>query len=81
MCYRALLEHAAKDSVLVYSTLAFGARLAQETLNLRGVSVHLAPSIFFERIRPAEAHRDVHAPLAAALDQARDAQHRRANDD
>ncbi|MGA2230713.1 MAG: glycosyltransferase [Tepidisphaeraceae bacterium] len=52
MCYRAVLEHAGKDSVLVYSTLAFGARLAQETLNLRGVSIHLSPSIFASSYDP-----------------------------
>ena len=47
ICYRAILEHAAPGkTVLVYSTLAFGARLAQETLRIPGVSVHLAPAIF-----------------------------------
>jgi rhamnosyltransferase subunit B len=47
LCYRAILEHAvAGKTVLVYSTLAFGARLAQETLRLPGVSVHLQPSMF-----------------------------------
>jgi rhamnosyltransferase subunit B len=46
-CYQAVLDHALPGkTVLVYSTLAFGARLAQETLNLAGVSVHLSPVIF-----------------------------------
>jgi rhamnosyltransferase subunit B len=47
-CYEAVLEHAEPGkTVLVYSTLAFGARLAQETLHLPGVTVHLSPSVFF----------------------------------
>jgi rhamnosyltransferase subunit B len=45
--YQAILDHAAPgQTVLVYSTLAFGARLALETLRLPGVSVHLQPTIF-----------------------------------
>jgi UDP:flavonoid glycosyltransferase YjiC (YdhE family) len=48
-----VLEHAdPKSTVLVYSTLAFGARIAQETLRLPGVAVHLSPSIFFSAIEP-----------------------------
>jgi rhamnosyltransferase subunit B len=47
-CYQAILQHAEPGkTVLVYSTLAFGARLAQETLHLPGVTVHLSPSVFF----------------------------------
>jgi rhamnosyltransferase subunit B len=46
-CHRAIMEHAVVGkTVLVYSTLAFGARLAQETLGLSGVSVHLSPAVF-----------------------------------
>jgi len=45
--YKAILEHAVPGkTVLVYSTLAFEARVAQETLGLPGVTVHLSPSIF-----------------------------------
>lgn len=45
--YRAVLENAVPGkTVLVYSTLALGSRLAQETLKLPGVSVHLCPCIF-----------------------------------
>jgi UDP:flavonoid glycosyltransferase YjiC (YdhE family) len=50
LCYQAVADHAVAggggNTVLVYSTLAFGARMAQETLNLPGVSIHLSPSIF-----------------------------------
>jgi rhamnosyltransferase subunit B len=52
-CYQAVLEHAvAGKTVLVYSTLAFGARLAQETLKIPGVTVHLSPAIFLSAHAP-----------------------------
>jgi UDP:flavonoid glycosyltransferase YjiC (YdhE family) len=45
--YQAVADHAVPGkTVLVYSTLAFGVRIAQEKLGLPGVSVHLSPSIF-----------------------------------
>jgi len=51
--YQAVLEHAvAGQTVLVYSTLCFGTRLAQETLRLPGVSVHLSPAVFFSSHAP-----------------------------
>ena len=52
-CYQAILDHAVPDkTVLVFSTLVFAARIAQETLKLRGASVHLAPSIFLSADAP-----------------------------
>lgn len=46
-CYKANIDNAVKgNTILVYSTLAFGARLAQERLRLPGVSIHLSPAIF-----------------------------------
>jgi rhamnosyltransferase subunit B len=51
--YQAILQHAVPGkTVLVYSTLAFGARVAQETLKLPGVTVHLAPAIFLSADAP-----------------------------
>jgi rhamnosyltransferase subunit B len=43
--YRLIERHADRDTVLVYSTLAFGGRLAQEKLGIPGASVHLQPSV------------------------------------
>ena len=43
--YRLIEQHADRDTVLVFSTLAFGGRLAQEKLGLPGASVHLQPSV------------------------------------
>jgi rhamnosyltransferase subunit B len=51
--YRAILEHAVPGkTVLVYSTLNFAARSAEESLGIPGVSVHLAPLIFFSAYDP-----------------------------
>ncbi|MGH7137613.1 MAG: glycosyltransferase, partial [Pirellulales bacterium] len=45
--YRAIAErHAPGETVVVASTLAFGARCAQEKLGLPLVTVHLSPSVF-----------------------------------
>jgi rhamnosyltransferase subunit B len=43
--YRLIERRANRDTVVVYSTLAFGGRLAQEKLGLAGASVHLQPSV------------------------------------
>lgn len=52
LCFNAVADRAAGKTVLVYSSLAFGARIAQEKLGLPGVSVHLSPTLF----------RSVHTP-------------------
>jgi len=45
--YQAILDHAEPGkTVLVYSSLSFAARIAQETLHLPGVTVHLSPILF-----------------------------------
>ena len=44
--FRVIEAHADQDTVLAFSTLALGARLAQEKLKVPGASVHLQPAIF-----------------------------------
>ena len=43
--YRLIENHAGVDTVVAYSTLAFGARVAQEKLGVPSASVHLQPSV------------------------------------
>lgn len=47
-----IAEHAEADTVLVGSTLAFGARIAHDTLGLPMVSVHLAPAVLMSAQDP-----------------------------
>lgn len=62
--YRLIERHADGDTVLAFSTLAFGARLAQEKLGIPAASVHLQPSVIrtlndqgmFGDIRLSAAH-------------------------
>ncbi|MET3130765.1 rhamnosyltransferase subunit B [Oxalobacteraceae bacterium GrIS 1.11] len=51
--YALLLERLRPDTILVASSLALNARLAQETLGLKLATVHLAPSFFFSAQDPA----------------------------
>ncbi|MEP6938678.1 MAG: nucleotide disphospho-sugar-binding domain-containing protein [Rudaea sp.] len=51
--YEQLIARATPDSVLVGSSLAWSSRCAQETLLLRGATVHLAPSLMFSALDPA----------------------------
>ncbi|WP_374350297.1 glycosyltransferase [Chitinimonas sp.] len=51
--YQALAALAGPETVLVGSTLAFHARLAQEKLGLPMVSVHLSPSVLFSACAPS----------------------------
>jgi rhamnosyltransferase subunit B len=44
--FRVIEAHADQDTVMAFSTLALGARLAQEKLKIPGASVHLQPGIF-----------------------------------
>lgn len=51
--YRRMDEHVAPgETIVVGSTLAFGARLFQETRGIPTATVHLAPSIFRSASRP-----------------------------
>ena len=43
--YRLIEKHADSRTVVAFSSLAFGARLAQEKLGVPGASVHLQPSV------------------------------------
>jgi rhamnosyltransferase subunit B len=43
--YRLIEKHADSNTVVAYSTLAFGARIAQEKLGVPSASVHLQPSV------------------------------------
>ena len=43
--YRLIERHADANTVVAFSTLAFGARLAQEKLGVPSASVHLQPSV------------------------------------
>ena len=43
--YRLIERHADADTVVAFSSLAFGARLAQEKLGIASASVHLQPSV------------------------------------
>jgi rhamnosyltransferase subunit B len=43
--YRLIEGHADRDTVVAFSTLAFGARVAQEKLGLPSASVHLQPTV------------------------------------
>ena len=53
--YQAVVDNVVRgETVLVSSSLAFGARVAQESLRLPGASVHLQPTIF----------RSVYEPMA-----------------
>ena len=51
--YEQVLTRARPDSVLVGSSLAWSSRCAQETLRLRGATVHLSPSLMFSALAPA----------------------------
>lgn len=52
--------HIPGETVMVGSSLAFGARSAQEKYNIPLVTAHLAPSLFFSAYRTPRLHR---APL------------------
>jgi rhamnosyltransferase subunit B len=62
--FSAIETHAGADTVVVYSTLALGARLAQEKLGITSASVHLQPSVIrsyadqgmFGNLRLSAAH-------------------------
>lgn len=43
--YRLIEQHADGDTVVAFSTLAFGGRVAQEKLGIPSASVHLQPSV------------------------------------
>jgi rhamnosyltransferase subunit B len=43
--YRHIERHAAQDTVVAFSTLAFGARVAQEKLKVPSASIHLQPTV------------------------------------
>ena len=43
--YRLIERHAAQDTIVAFSTLAFGARLAQEKLKVPSASIHLQPTV------------------------------------
>jgi rhamnosyltransferase subunit B len=43
--YRLIERHADKNTVVAFSSLAFGARVAQEKLGVASASVHLQPSV------------------------------------
>jgi rhamnosyltransferase subunit B len=43
--YRLIEAHAGKDTVVAFSTLALGARVAQEKLQVPSASVHLQPTV------------------------------------
>jgi rhamnosyltransferase subunit B len=43
--YRLIEKHADADTVVAFSSLAFGARVAQEKLGIPSASVHLQPSV------------------------------------
>jgi rhamnosyltransferase subunit B len=43
--FRLIEQHADSDTVVAFSTLAFGARVAQEKLGVPSASVHLQPSV------------------------------------
>jgi rhamnosyltransferase subunit B len=43
--FRLIEKHADSDTVVAFSTLAFGARVAQERLGVPSASVHLQPSV------------------------------------
>ena len=43
--YRYIEQRADSDTVVAYSTLAFGGRVAQEKLGVASASVHLQPSV------------------------------------
>lgn len=49
-----IAAHAGPDTILVGSTLAFGARIAHDTLGLPLVSVHLAPSVLMSAQDPPQ---------------------------
>jgi rhamnosyltransferase subunit B len=52
--YRAILDrYVAGETVLVYSSLVFGGRLAQETHGIPAASVHLSPSVMRSIVNPA----------------------------
>jgi rhamnosyltransferase subunit B len=62
--FRVIEAHADSQTVIAFSTLSLGARLAQEKLGLPGASVHLQPGIFrsteeqgmFANVRLSAAH-------------------------
>lgn len=63
--YELLLEHLrAGQTIVVGSSLAFAARLLQETHNVALVTVHLAPSVFRSALDPIRLP-DVSIPAAA----------------
>jgi rhamnosyltransferase subunit B len=43
--YRHIERHATQDTVVAFSTLAFGARVAQEKLKVPSASIHLQPTV------------------------------------
>ena len=62
--FRVIEAHADQDTVMAFSTLSLGARLAQEKLHIPSASVHLQPGIFrsieeqgmFSNLRLSAAH-------------------------
>lgn len=50
--YRYIEQHRQSDTILLGSTLAFGARCAAEQWNIPYLSTHLAPAIFRSTIKP-----------------------------
>jgi rhamnosyltransferase subunit B len=65
--YDAIANLAEKgDTILVYSSLGFGARIAQEKLDLPGVSIHLSPAVFRSFVSPPKLFT-VRMPLSLPI--------------
>lgn len=62
--FRLIERHATADTVVAFSTLAFGARVAQEKLHIPSASIHLQPTVIrsyreqgmFGNVRLSPAH-------------------------